>query len=209
MKRFFLSALLTAAFTLAMASPVHADAKSQAYVEANASEVLATLNDPNLTAAQRTETFSRYMDKFTDLNAVSNFVIGKYARRFTPDELARYRRAFRAYALAVYEAQLDAYRGEAVVVTGSIDRNPTDSIVSSVIRHKNGDKLEVKWRVLSRSGDYQVVDVALNIDGNLIWLGIEQRAQFLDILDKSNGSADTLIRTIDKMTADLRASQRK
>lgn len=209
MKRFLPSALVAAAIAVTMVLPAYADAESEAYVARNASEALATLNDPKMTAAQRTEAFSRYMDKFTDINAVSNLVIGKYARRFTPDELARYRKVFRTYALAVYEAQLDAYRGEAVEVTGSIDRTPTDSIVSTVIRRKGGEKLEVKWRVFNRGGDYQVVDVALNLDGNVIWLGIEQRAQFLDILDKSNGSADKLIRTIEGMTADLTATKRK
>ncbi len=208
MKRFIPSALVAATISVALALPAFADAKSEAYVAKNASEALATLNDPDMTAAQRTATFSSYMDKFTDLDAVSNFVIGKYARRFTADELAQYRKAFRTYALAVYEAQLDAYRGEAVEVTGSIDRTPTDSIVSTVIRHEDGDKLEVKWRVLNRGGDYQVVDVALNLDGNLIWLGIEQRAQFIDLLDKSNGSAAALIRKIESMTAELEASKR-
>ncbi len=208
MKRFIPAALVAAALAWATALPAQADANSQAYVAKNASEALATLNDPEMTAAQRTATFSSYMDKFTDLDAVSNFVIGKYARRFTPDELVRYRKAFRVYALAVYEAQLDAYRGEAVEVTGSIDRTPTDSIVSTVIRHEDGDKLEVKWRVLFRDGGYQVVDVALNLDGNVIWLGIEQRAQFIDLLDRTNGSADALIRKINSMTASLEASKR-
>ncbi|MFY7949756.1 MAG: ABC transporter substrate-binding protein, partial [Gemmatimonas sp.] len=92
------------------------DARTEAYVQKNASEVLKSLNNPDLSAAQRTAAFSGYMDKFTNLDAVSNFVIGKYSRRFTEAELTRYRKAFRAYALAVYEYQLDAYRGEAVVV---------------------------------------------------------------------------------------------
>jgi phospholipid transport system substrate-binding protein len=190
------------------AAPAFADAEAEAYVQANASDVLASLNDPALDATQRTQAFSRYMDEFTDLNAVANFVIGKYSRRFTPDELARYRTAFRAYALAVYEAQLDDYRGNAVVVEGSVDRTATDSIVDTVIKRQDGKDMDVRWRVLKRDGKFQVVDVALNIDGNLIWLGIEQRAQFIALLDRSNGSADALINKINSMTADLKASKR-
>jgi phospholipid transport system substrate-binding protein len=190
------------------ALPAAADAKTEAYVQANASEALATLNDPSLTADQRTSTFSTYMDKFTDLDAVSNFVIGKYSRRFTPAELAAYRKAFRTYALAVYEAQLDAYRGKAVVVKDSVDRSETDSIVNTVIERQDGKNMDVRWRVLTRDGKYQVVDVALNLDGNLIWLGIEQRAQFIALLDRANGSADALISKIESMTAELKASKR-
>ena len=192
----------------ALALPAFADARTEAYVQKNASEALSTLNNPKLTAAERTATFNAYMDKFTDIDAVSNFVIGKYARRFTQDELTRYRKAFRNYALAVYEAQLDAYRGEAVVVKSSVDRSPTDSIVNTVIKRQDGQEMDVRWRVQGKEGSYQVVDVALNSDGNLIWLGIEQRAQFIALLDDNNGSADKLIAKIDSMTKKLKQTPR-
>jgi phospholipid transport system substrate-binding protein len=199
---------LAATLVAALALPAFADARTEAYVQKNASEALSTLNNPKLTAAERTATFNAYMDKFTDIDAVSNFVIGKYARRFTQDELTRYRKAFRNYALAVYEAQLDAYRGEAVVVKSSVDRSPTDSIVNTVIKRKDGKEMDVRWRVQGKEGSYQVVDVALNSDGNLIWLGIEQRAQFIALLDDNNGSADKLIAKIDSMTKKLKQTPR-
>jgi len=197
-----------ASVLLASAMPAFADARTEAYVQKNASEVLKSLNNPDLSAAQRTAAFSGYMDKFTNLDAVSNFVIGKYSRRFTEAELTRYRKAFRAYALAVYEYQLDAYRGEAVVVKNSVDRSETDSIVNTVIKRQDGKDMDVRWRVQGKEGSYQVVDVALNLDGNLIWLAIEQRAQFIALLDNNNGSADKLIRKIDSMTADLKTKTR-
>ncbi len=185
-----------------------ADAKTEAYVQENASEVLASLNDPTLDADERTEKFNTYMDEFTDMTAVSNFAIGKYARRFSEDELARYRKVFREYALAVYENELDAYRGESVLVKDSVDRSPTDSIVNTVIKRQDGKDMDVRWRVLTRDGEYQVVDVALNLDGNLIWLAIEQRAQFLALLDRSNGSAEALIEKIESMKRNLEAEKR-
>ncbi|MGH1421799.1 MAG: MlaC/ttg2D family ABC transporter substrate-binding protein [Hyphomonas sp.] len=183
-----------------------ADAKTEAYVEENANEVLKALNDPDLTADQRTEQFNTYMDEFADFNAISNFAIGKYSRRFTSEERAEYRVAFRAYALAVYQNELDAYRGEAVTVEGSVDRSDRDSIVNTIIKRQDGKDMNVRWRVFTRDGKYQVVDVALNIEGNLIWLGIEQRAQYLSILDRNNGSAAALIEVIKQETAKLNAS---
>ncbi len=199
--------LASAAAILAFSLPAFADKATEDYVEENANEVLRTLNDPALSASERTSTFNAYMDEFTDMRAVSNFAIGKYARRFSPEELERYREAFRTYALAVYEVQLDQYRGESVVVTGSTDRNERDSIVDTTIRRADGKDMDVRWRVLTRNGEYQVVDVALNLEGNLIWLAIEQRAQFLSLLDRQNGSADALINKINSMTAKLRADQ--
>ena len=207
MKRFIRSTL-AAAVILAGALPAFADAKTEAYVQKNASEVLKTLNNPTLSTSERTAKFSAYMDQFTDLDAVSNFVIGKYSRRFTEAELTRYRKAFREYALAVYQFELDAYRGEAVQVKNSVDRSPTDSIVNTVIKRQDGKDMDVRWRVQGSEGNYQVVDVALNLDGNLIWLAIEQRAQFIALLDNNNGSADKLIAKINSMTNDLKAKAR-
>ena len=201
-------ATFAASALLAGSLPAFADARTEAYVQKNAGEVLQSLNNPKLSAADRTATFSKYMDTFTDLDAVSNFVIGKYARRFTEAETTKYRKAFRNYALAVYEFQLDAYRGESVVVKNSVDRSETDSIVNTVIKRQDGKDMDVRWRVQGKEGNYQVIDVALNLDGNLIWLAIEQRAQFIALLDRSNGSADTLIKKIDSMTADLKAKTR-
>lgn len=209
MKRFIQSTLVASAMLIG-ALPALADAKTEAYVQKNASEVLKTLNNPSLSSAERTAKFSNYMDEFTDLDTVSNFVIGKYARRFSEAELVKYRKAFREYALAVYESELDAYRGEAVIVKNSVDRSETDSIVNTVIKRQDGKDMDVRWRVQGTDGNYQVIDVALNLDGNLIWLAIEQRAQFLAILDdkKVNGSAEKLIARINAMTADLKAKAR-
>ncbi len=207
MKRLVRSALAAAVLS-ASALPVFADARTEAYVQKNASEVLQTLNNPKLSATERTAAFSSYMDKFTNLDAVSNFVIGKYSRRFSEAELSRYRKAFRDYALAVYEYELDSYRGEEVVVRSSVDRSETDSIVNTVIKRRDGKDMDVRWRVQGKEGSYQVVDVALNLDGNLIWLAIEQRAQFIALLDNNNGSADKLIQKINAMTADLKSKTR-
>ena len=184
------------------------DASTEAFVEENANEVLEALNEPSLSRDERTALFSRYMDEFADIEAVSRFVIGKYANRFTPEEFERFQAAFKKYALAVYENELDAYRGNEVIVEGSTDRTPRDSIVDTKIPRADGQEMSVRWRVLKRNDGYQVVDVALNVNGNLIWLAIEQQAQFLSLLDRTNGSVDALINRIERMTRDVVAGRR-
>jgi phospholipid transport system substrate-binding protein len=189
----------------AVATPAFADDATESFVRSNANDVLNALNDPDLTAQGRRAAFQTYMDQFANIDAVARFVIGKYSKRFSDEELARYTEAFRTYALAVYEYYFNEYKGQAVKVTGSTDRNPRDSIVDTKILRQDGREMDVRWRVLKRGDEYQVVDVALNADGNLIWLAIEQQAQFLSILDQSNGSADALINKIQSMTSDLKA----
>lgn len=199
--------LISAAMLVFASAPVFADAKTEAYVETNANSVLASLNAPGKTDTQRREEFQVVMDQFANLDAVAKFTVGKYSKRFTDAEMEAYIASFRAYALAVYEFYFNAYKGKEVDVTGSTDRNANDSIVDTTIIRADGEPMNVRWRVLNRGGKYQVVDIALSRDGNLIWLAIEQQAQFLSILDKSNGSVDALITKIDSMTADTIAQR--
>ncbi|MEO1476818.1 MAG: ABC transporter substrate-binding protein [Pseudomonadota bacterium] len=201
--RTLISAVLSAATVLVSATSAVADEASEAFVQENATLVLNSLDDPNLDQTARTEQFSTYLNKFSNFDRISNFVIGKYARRFEREDLIRYREAFRAYNLAAYEAQFDQYRGSNITVTGSTDRSERDSIVDSVLNSADGDEFDVRWRVLLRDGQHEVVDVALNVDGNLLWLAIEQRAQFIDLLDRENGSANALISKLEELTAEL------
>lgn len=167
--------ILSAAMLAFTALPAFADTQTEEYVRSNANDVLASLNAPGLTAAERRVQFQTYMDEFANLDAVAKFVIGKYAKRFSDEEMEAYLGTFRAYALAVYEFYFNEYRGRDVKVVGSTDRNARDSIVDTEIVRADGQELEVRWRVLNRGGKYQVVDVALNAEGNLIWLAIEQQ----------------------------------
>ncbi len=191
-----------------LAGTAFADPAKEEFVRENGQRVLNSLNDEMLDTDARTETFAAYMEEFTDINSVARFVIGKYARRFTPEELSTFENTFRRYALAVYEVRLDEYRGEELNVTGSTNRSPDDAVVESIIRRGDGRAMRVLWRVMNRDGEMQVVDVALDIDGNLIWLAIEQRAQLLSVLDRTNGSADAVIAKLDEMTAKLEREKR-
>ena len=180
-----------------------ADKKSEDFVSEYASIVLNVLSNPELSQEERVDSFNSYMDEFAFIDRVSRFVIGKYNRRFDKGEYERYAKAFRDFTLAVYISELDQYRGSKLIVHGSVDRKKNDSVVKTTLRHVNGDEMKVDWRVLFRDDKHGVVDVAVSYEGSTIWLAIEQRAQFLSILDRNHGSADALIATIECRTRKL------
>lgn len=190
-------------FLLAPLALANADARSEAFVQENATKVLQALDDPTLSPAERTAQFNLFMDEFSNLDGIARFVLGKYSRRFSPEEIARYRETYRAYSLVNYETQFDDYRGSAIDIVNSHDRQ-RDSIVNSIVRKDDGDTLEVSWRVRERGDKFEVIDVGLTIEGDLLWLAVEQRAQFLDLLDRNSGSADSLISKLEELTEELR-----
>jgi phospholipid transport system substrate-binding protein len=184
-----------------------ADEQSEAYVEKNANHVLATLNQPDLTGEERTAQFNKFMNTFANMDKVARFAVGRYGRQFTKEEFAAYSNAFIEYALAVYEVQLDQFRGEDIEVVGSVDLRPGDSVVKTrILAPEAGKKYNVEWRVRQEknSEEFKVLDVALNIDGSQIWLAQEQQAQFVAILDRSNGDVNALLDRISQMTEKLK-----
>ncbi len=218
---------IAASLGLMAAAPAFADEVTEKHVQENASAAMAKLNDPDLGPAERRAEFKELMNQFTDIDLIAMRVLGKYYQQFSDAEKAAFTEAFREYALATYEAELDKYRGNDINVVSSQDSeadNTTkvDSVVTSVIDLPDPQKdLTVLWRVVEFQPQskytevfgpgFKVTDVALDLDGGRIWLAQQQREQFLSILDKNGGKADALIAKVKEMTARLNteAEQRR
>lgn len=196
------------AVTLGVA-PAFADQKSENYVETQANSVLRVLNDSSLNDDARAAKFSEFMNTFADFRAIARRVLGPTTRQMSEAQLEAYYDAFEKYAVAVYQAQLDQFRGEEIRVVGSRDLTDRNSHVTSLILSSDtGKDVEVIWDVLeSRDGDkYLVRDVALNIGGNnQFWLAVDQNQDFQAFLKRNNNDIDALIDNINQMTATMNA----
>ncbi len=206
-----LISMLAAGALFALAQPAFADAKSEAYVEKSANNVLKVLSDDSMTDEARAVKFSQFMHEFAHVPTIARRVLGASGRSLSEADFNKYYKAFEEYAIAVYEVQLDQFRGEALKITGSTDVDSRRSQVKSMIRSaQSGKDIEVLWDVLlSADGKtYRVRDVGLNLNGSVLWLAQDQQAQFESFLDRNNGSVDKLVARINKMTADLEARKR-
>lgn len=190
-------------------APAFADEKSEKYVEEKANYVLNVLNDDALNDEARAKKFSEFMNTFADFRAIARRVLGPATRQMSEQQLEAYYQAFEQYAVAVYQEQLDQFRGEEIRVTGSRDLSDRNSHVASMIKSSNtGKDVEVVWDVLeSRDGSkYLVRDVALNIGGNnQFWLAVDQNQDFQAFLKRNNNDIDALIKNIKDMTAAMKA----
>lgn len=191
------------------AAPAFADEKSEKYVEQKANYVLNVLNDDALNDDARAAKFSEFMNTFADFRAIARRVLGPTTRQMSESQLEAYYKAFEEYAVAVYQDQLDQFRGEEIRVTGSRDLSDRNSHVASMIKSSDtGKDVEVIWDVLeSRDGSkYLVRDVALNIGGNnQFWLAVDQHQDFQAFLKRNNNDIDALIKNIKEMTATMNA----
>ncbi|WP_440959242.1 phospholipid-binding protein MlaC [Oceanicaulis sp. LC35] len=185
---------LISAFALALAAPAALLAQSttaedaEAFVQTQANQVIETLTElqsGQTDLASVRQDFRNRIDELADVDRISNFVLGRYRRTASEDELAAFRTAFRNYAIGVYESELSAYAGQQLDVTGSVTRNPGDYIVRSrVYGGPEGEEFEVNWRILDTNGDLKAVDV--EVLG--VWLAQTQREQILSVIGDNGGN---------------------
>ncbi|MDQ7019082.1 MAG: ABC transporter substrate-binding protein [Robiginitomaculum sp.] len=187
----FIKILMLATFIgVFMTGAAFAAPQDEAFVQNKANEALAILRDDSLDKAAKTARFAEYVDSVTDVPRVARFVLGKYARGADPEKLATFTQVFREYASGVYESQLGNFGGETLTVLGSQDRKPGDSVVASVI---SGGQIEepikVNWRIRTRNGKQQVLDV--QIFG--IWLALQQRNEITSVIANHGGDIGAAI----------------
>ncbi len=210
-----LSALVLASAISTMSA--RADPAADSFVQKNAQNALIQLNDPALTLTERRERFGALMDQFADLPRIAEFVVGRYATQLRRDPALykEWQSVFRDYALTVYAGQLDQYSGDSVkVLAGGKDtmiNGKRYAVVPTEISRPNGDILRANWRLIQSAGGWRVVDVALARGDNIIWLGIQQRQDFLAQLGRNGGNVRGLVNDVRAQTKtikDLMAQRR-
>jgi phospholipid transport system substrate-binding protein len=198
MSRFLVAPVLAAGVAIAgvaaLPAPAMAqaarDTQAEAFVDANAHHVLAVLNDRHTSVEQRHQAFRGVIGELVDWPHLTRYVLGKYARTATPDQLARFTAAYRTYAEGVYQRRIDDYRATKAVVTGSVVHKPGDVVVITAFSGaENPQPVDLAWRVLRGPGGWKLVDV--QVKG--VWLAITQQQDFLSTIDNHGGNVDVLI----------------
>jgi len=191
-------------FLIAGSATASAPAPAEALVQANVQVGLALLNNHTESADQKREQFERFILGLTDMKRIANFTLGQYKRTASQQDQDAFAAAFQNYAVAVYQSYFSKYSGQTLRVTGSQQRSPGDTIVTTQMidpNDKSGQQpLEVDFRVLSDGGRFVVID--FSVSG--IWLALEERDQFSSFLGQNNGNIATLISHLRELAKNYR-----
>ena len=190
--------------------PAHAATRNRSaeqFVEVNATNALRVLGDRSLDEAHVRRAFGDLILEFADLPRISTFVLGAYAAtvRRDPRLAGDWAEVFRAFAVASYADRLRAYAGRTVRATGSVERVAGQDVVvrTEITRDPATSPRIVQWRMLRSGAAWKVVDIAVVLDGNEVWLAQQQKSQFTSILGRNNGDMRALIASVRQSTAAL------
>ena len=112
-----------------------------------------------------------------NIDLIGRFVLGKYARKATPDQLGEYKGLYHEFFVGSYSRQLCAFRGDLVTVVGSQPVGARDMMVETRL-DRDGQSLSASWRIRRGKGGYKIID--LLIDG--VSMALSQRQEFASII---------------------------
>ena len=195
------------AMALALCAPAlsaSAAIPAESFISDNIQKGLSILNDPQLSAVQRSDQFEHLLLGLTDMKRIAIFTLGQYAASAAPEEKEAFANAFQNYSVAVYRSYLGRYAGQSLKITGSSERAPDDFIVDTVMTDPNAPSgqqpLKVDFRVRTDAGKPELTD--FSVGG--IWLALEERDQFAAFLAQNHGDVKSLIAHLDQVAASYR-----
>jgi|GraSoiStandDraft_41_1057321.scaffolds.fasta_scaffold86282_2 phospholipid transport system substrate-binding protein len=191
--------VLIAAFVLiaaALAPAALAAADPAAVINNLGNRALEVLGK-NATPAQRAARFQELFRADFDVPGIARFVLGRYWKTATPEQQEEFVKLFEDYIALVYSAQLAAYSGETLKVTGSRPGPEGAIVASEIVRPTGAPPVKVEWHLTDRSGSYKINDVS--VDG--ISMAVTQRSEFAAVIQRSGGQVQGLITQLREKTA--------
>ena len=167
--------------------------EEEKFVEKFADEAIMILSSDDVDKKEKNDQFTNLVMSAIDLNLISQFVLSKTWKSATDDQKERYISAFKTYFINSYANKLDQYSGEKIIVNGSEEAGKYVIVDTNIVKEGTDTlKINLKWRLLNKSGDIRIID--LNIEG--ISLVIAQREEFQSFLANNNGDLEALIEKI-------------
>jgi phospholipid transport system substrate-binding protein len=168
-------------------SPMAAGA--QKFVSSMGERALSFLRNSQMGQGGKEEQFRRLLESSFDMDTIARFTLGQYWRQLDDGQKHEYLRLFREWVVKVYSARFSQYTDQDFKTTGARVDSDTDTIVSSSVIPRQGEPVEVDWRVRYKNGRYQIVDVVVEN----ISMSQTQRSDFLSVIQQGGGNISALL----------------
>jgi phospholipid transport system substrate-binding protein len=173
------------------ADPARAEETAAAFIRALGDTAIHELAPNDITPKQREARFRELLHANFDLPRITRFTLGRYARRVSGPDLARFGILYEDLAVLTYAEMFALYAGHRFAVTKQLGR-PGDKyvMVVSELAEANGTlTARLDWQLLVKKGRYVVVDI--RVEG--VSMAIAQRDDFTAFLDSNNGDMSALL----------------
>ncbi|MDG4719828.1 MULTISPECIES: MlaC/ttg2D family ABC transporter substrate-binding protein [Thalassospira] len=160
---------------------------ASAVIQTLADQAMTELTDESLADDVRRQKFVALMDRYFEMDVVSRFVLGRYWRSISNEEINEFSKLLQNYLALNYANQFKAFNGEQFVVGSETEKNK-DTFVNSQFVRPDGPPVNIVWRMRMFNDHYKIIDVA--IEG--LSMGITQRDEFTSVIQQNNDDVGAL-----------------
>ena len=195
---------LSTLFCVLFSSSVHASvtyADSGAFVKALGNRAIELLTSTQISDEEQAMRFRTLLREGFAVDKIGRFVLGKYRRKATTEELREFLELFENYIVSLYSSAFRNYSGETFVVSRIVDtRKAHDTMVVTHINPETDpNPTKVVFQVRNWKGVYKILDI--KIQG--VSMILTQRDEFTGLIRNNGGKVAALISALRKKTKAL------
>ena len=179
--------VMAATTASAVIAEVAVDQSAANVIQSLADQAMAELTDQTLGDDVRRQKFVALMDRYFEMEVVSRFVLGRYWRSISKEEIDEFSKLLQNYLALNYANQFKAFNGEQFVVGSETEKNK-DTFVNSQFVRPDGPPVNIVWRMRLFDNHYKIIDVS--IEG--LSMGITQRDEFTSVIQQNNDDVSAL-----------------
>ncbi len=166
LRRHFLrrSALVIGTLAVLAASPIsaaRAASPAESFVSEMGDKAIGILSNHALGPADKQAQFRTLFLQNFDTDTIGSFVLGRYKRAATPEQIATFNKLYAEDIVQTYNRRLSVYSGEIFQVTGSQVQGDETLVRSQVLGTKGRPATHVEWRLGGAPGNFKVIDVVI------------------------------------------------
>lgn len=132
-----------------------------AFIDDLGGKAIAVLADKSMSEADREAKFREIFLSAFDVQAIGQFVLGRYRRSATPEQISEFNRLYTEDVVRTYSRRLSQYAGEQLRTLGSQGMDGETLVRSQIVSPKGGQPVAVDWRLTGSGGSFKIVDVVI------------------------------------------------
>ena len=177
----------TSAVALLVSRPAFADPAITAFMQQFGVEMVSVINGqaPN---EQKKELLKPTIETHVDVSEIAKFCLGRFWRKATPDQQARFTTIFHRVLLNQIASHLGEYQGVSYTIKETVPSGDDVADNTTIVR-PNAPTANVQWVVSTKSGSPKIIDVIA--EGTSMRL--TQRNDYASFLSSHGDDIDALI----------------
>ncbi|MDX2050416.1 MAG: ABC transporter substrate-binding protein [Rickettsiaceae bacterium] len=187
---------------LMFANNSFANSEVSAYVDHLLKKTLSILRNNELGTEEKISISQNLIEQNMDLPWMSKFVLGKYRRSLTEDQISQFTKLYSSYIVKSYANAVRFYKPEQTISIRSQSPISKDEyVVKTFLNSPNADPIRIDYVIRKFDGDkFKVFDIVT--EG--ISLINSNQAEFGNVI--SNSSFEKLLEDLDNKVSSLNAS---